>query len=454
MRRRVSVSCPRAFARRRETKLAAQQSTKAAPSTGRLAVVLSGGGARGAYEAGVLSYLFSTLPERLGRPLTFDIITGTSVGAVHASYCAAMQGLPDAGEKLEAIWRSLSLDRVFAPGFTDLFTVPLQLIGLAPERPTLPPTRSGVPERLAGLFDTTWLEEIVIRNIDWARIHERVDSGVIQAIAVAATEISTGRSAVFVDTGGRPMPEWPHDRFVVARPTRLGPAHALASAAIPLAFPALRIDRTYYCDGGLRLNTPLAPALRLGADRVLVIGLRHPRPTEEEDRIAQRREKNYANPTYLAGKALNALLLDRIEHDVARLRMFNAILRHGVAEYGPDFPERISAPIVAERKRPYRIVEDYMIRPSKDLGRVAAECLRHQGRSRGIRDWLSRNVVKFAGRGALAEADLLSYLFFDRCFAEHLIELGREDAAAVADELVEFLDGPPHPRVEPPRDRQ
>jgi NTE family protein len=433
--------------------MAASHSSTAAPSTGRLAVVLSGGGARGAYEAGVLSYLFSALPERLGRPLTFDIITGTSVGAVHACYCAAMQGRPEAGEKLEAIWRSLSLDRVFAPGITDIFTVPLQLLGLAPERPTLPPTRSGVPERLAGLFDTRWLEEIVIENIEWARIHERIDGGEIQALAIAATEISTGRSAVFVDAGGRPMPEWPNDRFVVARATRMGPAHALASAAIPLAFPALRIDRTYYCDGGLRLNTPLAPALRLGADRVLVIGLRYPRPPEEEDRIARRREKNYASPTFLAGKALNALLLDRIEHDVARLRMFNSILRHGVAEYGPDFLQRISAPIVAERKRPYRIVDEYMIRPSKDLGRVAAECLRHQGRSHGVRDWLSRNVIKFAGRGALAEADLLSYLFFDRCFADHLIELGRKDAAAVADELVEFLRAPSGDPIEARRNQ-
>ena len=433
--------------------MAAVHSSPAAPATSRLAIVLSGGGARGAYEAGILSYLFTALPERLGHPITFDIITGTSVGAVHACYCAAMQGEPDAGEKLEAIWRSLSLDRVFAPGITEIFTIPLQLLGLAPERPTLPATSSGVPERLAGLFDTRWLEEIVVDNIEWPRIHERIDGGAVQALAIAATEISTGRSAVFVDTGGRPTPAWPEDRFVVARPTRMGPAHALASAAIPLAFPALRIDQTYYCDGGLRLNTPLAPALRLGADRVLVIGLRYPRPPEEEDRIARRREKNYANPTFLAGKALNALLLDRIEHDVARLRLLNSILRRGVDEYGPEFLERINAPIVTERKRPYRIVDEFMIRPSKDLGRIAAECLRHQGRSRGIRDWLSRNVVKFAGRGALAEADLLSYLFFDRCYADHLIKLGRNDAAMVADELVGFLRGSRHDSLDAPTTR-
>jgi len=402
--------------------------------------VLSGGGARGAYEAGILAYLFSELSARLGRPVTFDIITGTSVGAVHACYCAAMQGEPDAGEKLMNLWRSLSLDRVFAPGIGDIFRIPLQLIGLAPERPALPPTSKGVPERLPGLFDTGWLEEIVIESIGWERIHQRIDDGSLQALALAATEISTGRSAVFVDTGPRTMPEWPYDRFVIARDTRIGPAHALASAAIPLAFPALRIDRTYYCDGGLRLNTPLSPALRLGADRVLVIGLRYPRPAEEEDRIARRRETNYGSPTYLAGKALNALLLDRVEHDVARLRMFNSILEGGVREYGPDFLERINAPVLADRKRPYRIVHDYMIRPSKDLGRIAAECLSHQGRSRGVRDWLSRNVVKYVGRGALAEADLLSYLFFDRCYASHLMELGRNDAEAEADRLVAFFE--------------
>ena len=431
-----------AESRRTLTQTITMNPAAASPGKTRLAVVLSGGGARGAYEAGILSYLFSDLPARLGRPVTFDIVTGTSVGAVHACYCAAMQGLPDAGDKLKAIWQSLSLDRVFAPGLGDIFRVPLQLIGFASERPALPPTKSGVPERLPGLFDTGWLEEIVIENIDWTRIRERLDNGSIQALAIAATEISTGRSAVFVDTGDRPMPEWPDDRFVVARGTRLGPAHALASAAIPLAFPALRIDRTYYCDGGLRLNTPLAPALRLGADRVLVVGLRYPRPPEEEDRIAKRRETNYGSPTFLAGKALNALLLDRVEHDVARLRMFNRILERGVHEYGPDFLERINAPIIADRKRPYRIVRDCMIRPSKDLGKIAGDCLRHQGRSRGIRDWLSRNVVKYAGRGALAEADLLSYLFFDRCYADHLIELGRADAAAAADELVDFLTEP------------
>ena len=126
----------------------------------------------------------------------------------------------------------------------------------------------------------------------------------------------------------------------------------------------------------MRLNTPLSPALRLGADRVLVIGLRHPRTAEEEDRIAHHREPRH-QPTYLVGKALNALLLDRIEYDVDRLRLFNAILESGVRTYGPDFLARINEPIIAQRNTPYRIVRDCLLRPSKDLGELAAECLRH-----------------------------------------------------------------------------
>ncbi|HVM95223.1 MAG TPA: patatin-like phospholipase family protein [Candidatus Acidoferrales bacterium] len=405
----------------------------------RIALVLSGGGARGAYEAGVLSYLFSDLRKRLGRPVHFDILTGTSVGAIHACYLAASQSDSEVGVALTQLWRSLSLDRVFAPGIVDVFRVPLQLLGLTRERKPLPATASGIPERLPGLFDTAWLEEIVLSNIDWSRIRANIDTGQLEALAIAATEIATGRSVVFIDTGDRPTPPWSRDPFVVARAARLGPAHALASAAIPLIFPSLRIDRTYYCDGGLRLNTPLAPALRLGADRVLVIGLRYPRTSDEEDRMARRRESMYNNPTYLAGKALNALLLDRIEYDVERLRLFNGILESGVRHYGPEFLVKINEPIVEQRATPYRIVRDCMLRPSKDLGMLAAECLEHQGRSRGMRDWLSRNVVRFAGHGALGEADLLSYLFFDRCYADHLIQLGRRDAQDAEEQLLKFL---------------
>ena len=159
----------------------------------------------------------------------------------------------------------------------------------------------------------------------------------------------------------------------------------------------------------------------------------------QEDHIARERVANYSSLTYLSGKALNAMLLDRVEHDVDRLRLFNAILERGVKAYGPEFIERINEPIVTARNAPYRIVENLFLRPSKDIGAIASECLEHQSRSRSARDWLSRNVARYAGRGAVGEADLLSYLFFDRCFVDHLIELGRHDAGQASEPLAKFF---------------
>jgi len=406
---------------------------------GRKALVLSGGGARGAYEAGVLSYLFGDLASRMNRKVRFDIVTGTSVGAVHACYIAGSQELAEAAERLASLWRSLSLERVFPVGTADLFRVPWRLLGFGSAGVPLPPTADGIPSRLPGLFDTGWLESIVLRNIPWQGLRDNIAQGRLEALAIAATEIATGRSVVFIDNRSRRVSSWSRDRFVIARPAEIGPGHALASAAIPLVFPAIQIDGAFYYDGALRLNTPLAPALRLGADRVLVISLRHEVSPAEEDRRA-RRQADYSSATYLLGKALNALMLDRVEADLDRLRLFNAILESGIETYGEDFLTRINEAIVAERGAPYRIVNHFVLRPSRDLGELAAECLGHQRESRGLRDWLSRNIVRHAGRGTPGEADLVSYLFFDRCYADHLIALGRRDAEQAADALAAFLE--------------
>jgi NTE family protein len=389
-----------------------------------IALVLSGGGARGAYEAGVLSWVLDDLPRRLGRPAHFDIVTGTSVGAVHACYMAARQGTGGAGARLAELWRGLTLDRVFPVGATDVWRVPWRLIGLGATA-LLPARGKALPERAGGLFDTSWLETLVAQHVDWAAIRHNVRSGALRALAVTATEIATGRSVVFIDGEQGSTGRWGHDPYTVARPTRILPPHALASAAIPL--------------GGLRMNTPLAPALRLGADRVLVLSLRHPRTPDEEDVRAREVQVDFARPAYLAGKALNALLLDRIAADVERLRLFNAILARGMAAYGPSFLDRINEPIIEQRGVAYRVVRDCVLAPSRDLGELAAECLRHQPRSAGMRDWLSRGIVRYAGRGTLGEADLVSYLLFDRCYAEHLLALGRADAARAEDALVDFF---------------
>ena len=336
----------------------------------RFGLVMSGGGARGAYEAGVLRWVLDDLPRRLGRPVRFQIVTGTSVGAINACYVAATLGRPGSGRRLADVWHSLEVRGVYRVGMADAVALPLRLLGLA--RPRKAPAETGIPERLSGLLDTMPLERLVREAVPWGDLRRHVDSGEIEAVAIAATEISSGKSVVWIDTRGHTVRRWAHDPFVVARAAALTPGHALASAAIPFLFPAPRIDGSYYCDGGLRLNTPLAPALRLGADRLLIIGLRHTPTLEEEAALAAPREGNYSALAYLAGKVLNALLLDHIDYDVDRLRLVNAILETGIGAYGPGFLDRINETIEALRGTPYRVVQNVYLVPSRDLSVIEA----------------------------------------------------------------------------------
>src|SRR6185369_2781033 len=140
-------------------------------------------------------------------------------------------------------------------------------------------------------------EALVLRQIPWTNLQPNIAAS-RRLLCVSCTEIASGRAVVFVDGEGANLTPWQYDPYVVARETTIGPVHTLASAAIPLFFPAVRIDERYYCDGGLRLNTPLSPALRLGADRLLLIALRHP-PDETSTTGDRAREVAYSNPAYL-----------------------------------------------------------------------------------------------------------------------------------------------------------
>jgi NTE family protein len=411
----------------------------AAPSNApRRALVFSGGGARGAYEAGFVHYLCDVLPERLGRPPKIDILCGTSVGAIHACFMAGTAHQePGRGQRLVDVWKAMRLTEILPLSARELLALPRRILGV---RRVAEAMKSGdLPDRLYGLFNTEALEQVVLGAIPWREIRLNVRSGLIDAVCVPATQIGTGRVIVFMETRDRNVPRWTRVPSIVPRPTRLLPTHAMASAAIPLLFPAVRVANTYYADGGLRLNTPLAPALRLGADRVLVVALRQETPPSTDTALSEMRIADYGSPTFLFGKVLNALMLDHLDTDLARMHVMNEFMHRGKQAYGDGFIDKINEVALRERGQTYRPIQDMVIRPSADLGQLAGQVLAN------LSDDSSRSpIIKIAARnigedGRTPESDLLSYLLFDGEFLAPLAELGFNDAVAREDELVEFF---------------
>src|SRR6476646_418130 len=272
----------------------------------KIGIVLSGGGSRGAYEAVIIHYLRTDLARRLGRHVPIDIISGTSVGAIKAAFLAATMADPDAqAAQLVAAWRALRIEELISLRPIDVLRAIRLLLGGEPPAPAAGSFRYG------GLLETSGLERFVIRTIPWRGIDRSLRERHLHAISVSATHVGTGHTVVFLSSA-EPVPrEWSRDPFVRHRAARIGPRHVLASAAIPMLFPAVKIGDEYFTDGGLRQNTPMSPAIRLGADRLLLISLRH---VAAEPKVVQReRDEAYPKPLFLAGKALNALLLDHTE---------------------------------------------------------------------------------------------------------------------------------------------
>jgi len=385
-----------------------------------LGLILSGGGARGAYEVGVLDYIFSEFVDAEGNPPKVDLISGTSVGAVNGAFVAShIQDIPIGMKHMVGLWTGLELPDVLGFGLRQAAGLYRVLLGGNESR---------------GVFDPTNLSAIVGRNIRWRKLRRNIRTGALQALTVSTTHVGSGQPVIFVDAApGLGIPKSLGLHALVRR-AKIGQHHVLASAAIPLVFPSVEIGDEIHCDGGLRLNTPMGPSVHLGMNRLLVVGLSTPH-------VAGRRavrDGQYPGAPFMLGKVLNAFLLDHVNADLLEVQRINDFLKDGIRAYGPEFLDRINQAAKARGAlAPRRLLSSLVLRPSVDIGQVASDYLASNrvrfGKSFG------RAFISLLDVGAGADADLASYLLFDGGFAQTLIEMGRRDAHARRSEIEAFF---------------
>ena len=380
----------------------------AASSTHRVALSLTGGGARAAYQVGLLRCLGRHAPS-----VRFPILTGVSAGAINTAFLAQHPGSPsEAAAALTDLWAGLDT--------RDIFRVDTWSLARNVLRWGLTLVSGGGPGRpsVRGFVDTSPLRRVLERNLPTngeGTIHgieANLADGDLTSVALTALKYSTGQTVTWVQ--GSDMIGW-------ERPNRLGiharltVDHVMASAALPLLFPAARVGDQWYGDGGVRLATPLAPAVHLGADRILAISTRYPRTARE---AAEQSTSAYPPPAQVVGTLLNAVFLDAVDQDALRLQRINRLL------------DRCGDP-TAEDLRP---IELLVLRPSVDLGRLAADY--EVQLPRGFR-FLTRGL----GTRETRSPDFLSLLLFDNDYLTRLIEIGEADAEARLDEILALLDG-------------
>lgn len=365
-------------------------------------LVLPGGGARAAYQAGVLKAIGRRHPG-----FFFPIITGVSAGAINSSYLASRTGnLEDATADLAKIWGTIQFENVFRMelgSWTRSF--------FRWNRQDAESTNPG------GLLDTSPLRHLLELRLGAKHdqpipgITRNIDAGRLEAVALITVNYGTGQTISWVQ--GRNISHWERpDRR--SRQTRLTADHVMASAALPLLFPAVELGDAWYGDGGIRYAAPLSPALHLGADKLLAISMRYDRSAEEAGHPTS---TGYPSPALIGGNLLNAVFLDVIEQDVMRLERLNTVIRK----------------VPPEERGGLKPVDILLIRPSKDLGKLAADV--DVKLPRGF-----RLLIRSLGAEETESPDLLSLLLFQPDYLQRLVDLGEQDAEAQMDAIDALIE--------------
>jgi len=373
-----------------------------------LGLMLGGGGARGAYQAGVLRGIARRFPE-----LTFPILTGISAGAVNTVHLAAHEGtLAQSAEALISLWLDLAPEKVFDVGsrplLWNLFSWGTRLMS------------GGIQagkEPMRGMVETEplrkYLNAVLERAPDGTLpgIGRNIARGILKAVALSATSYTTGQSVTWIEGSDIDLWQRPNRR---TEPARLTVEHVMASSALPMLFPAVRVANEWYGDGGVRLTAPLSPVLHLGASRVITISTKYARSSQEASTPLT---LGYPPPAQVLSVLYNAVFLDLIDEDILRMRKVNSLL------------ERVPP----EERGGMRVVDILVLRPSVDLGKLAS---RFEPRLPGFFRYLTRGL----GTTKTASPDIISLILFQADYLKALIDLGEEDAEAQRHRIESFLD--------------
>ncbi len=374
----------------------------------RVALILTGGGARAAYQVGVLKAISEMLPRRARNP--FPIICGTSAGALNAATLAVnAKSFRKGVQYLLNIWKNFHADQVYRTDAAGVFNNTVLWVG------GVLSSAVGIGKlKQVSLLDNSPLVELLDELLPCEKIQESIDSGYLHALSVTASGYGSGESVTFYQ-GVKEIEPW-HRTGRVGIPAKIEIKHLLASSALPFIFPATLINREYFGDGSMRQITPIGSALNLGATRVLVIGVTengYSDHTERED-IA-----NYPSLAKIAGHALNSIFLDSMEVDLERVRKINSL----VAMMTDETRERSKL----------RHIDVLVISPSQAIEKIAEQ---HADEL----PWTIRLLLRLVGARQQSSSTLVSYLLSEKRFCRSLINLGYQDAHNRREEILSLLN--------------